>query len=157
MGRPLLRCHDRPGLIAAVSSFLTQAGANIISLDQHSTAPENGTFLQLAMFHLPGLTAEIDGLGREFASTMADKFNIDYRFTEAARRTGRRTCRSHAYSRRLDSRRRRRRTCGALPRGALALPGSSYLARQPDHRFRWQWCSEITCFTAISGFNARTH
>ncbi len=85
IGRLLLRCQDRPGLIAAVSSFLTQAGANIISLDQHSTAPENGTFLQRAIFHLPGLTAAIDGLEREFASTMAAKFDIDYRFTEAAK------------------------------------------------------------------------
>ncbi len=85
IGRLLLRCQDRPGLIAAVSSFLTQAGANIISLDQHSTAPENGTFLQRAIFHLPGLTAAIDGLDREFASTMADRFGIDYRFTEAAK------------------------------------------------------------------------
>ena len=85
IGRLLLRCHDRPGLIAAVSAFLTQAGANIISLDQHSTAPEDGTFLQRAVFHLPGLTAAIDGLDREFASTLAGKFAIDYRFTEAAK------------------------------------------------------------------------
>jgi formyltetrahydrofolate deformylase len=85
MGRLLLRCHDRPGLIAAVSNFLAQAGANIISLDQHSTAPEDGTFLQRAIFHLPGLTAAIDELERKFAATVADKFNIDYRFTEAAK------------------------------------------------------------------------
>jgi formyltetrahydrofolate deformylase len=31
----LLRCVDRPGLVAAVSTFLACAGANIISLDQH--------------------------------------------------------------------------------------------------------------------------
>ena len=34
VGRLLLRCADRPGLVAAVSTFLTQAGANIVSLDQ---------------------------------------------------------------------------------------------------------------------------
>jgi formyltetrahydrofolate deformylase len=85
IGRLLLRCHDRPGLIAAVSNFLAQAGANIISLDQHSTAAEGGTFLQRAIFHLPGLTAAIDGLEREFAAVVADKFDIDYRFTEAAK------------------------------------------------------------------------
>jgi formyltetrahydrofolate deformylase len=85
IGRLLLRCHDRPGLIAAVSNFLAQAGANIISLDQHSTAPEDGTFLQRAIFHLPGLIAARDALEREFATTVADRFNIDYRFTEAAK------------------------------------------------------------------------
>src|ERR1700742_3917664 len=85
IGRLLLRCHDRPGLIAAVSAFLTQMGANIVSLDQHSTAAEDGTFLQRAIFHLPGLTAAIDELKDQFAGTLADKFNIDYRFTEAAK------------------------------------------------------------------------
>jgi formyltetrahydrofolate deformylase len=85
IGRLLLRCPDRPGLIAAVSSFLAKAGANIISLDQHSTAPEGGTFLQRAIFHLPGLTAAIEELQREFAGTLAGQFAIDYRFTEAAK------------------------------------------------------------------------
>ncbi len=41
IGRLLLRCHDRAGIIAAVSAFLSQAGANIVSLDQHSTAPDD--------------------------------------------------------------------------------------------------------------------
>ena len=37
VGRLLLRCADRPGLVAAVSAFLAGAGANIVSLDQHAT------------------------------------------------------------------------------------------------------------------------
>ena len=37
VGRLLLRCADRPGLVAAVTTFLAQAGANIVSLDQHAT------------------------------------------------------------------------------------------------------------------------
>jgi formyltetrahydrofolate deformylase len=85
IGRLLLRCPDRPGLIAAVSAFLAEAGANIISLDQHSTAEEGGTFLQRAIFHLPGLTAGIDELDRQFADTVAGRFAIDYRFAEAAK------------------------------------------------------------------------
>jgi formyltetrahydrofolate deformylase len=85
IGRLLLRCPDRPGIIAAVSTFLTKAGANIISLDQHSTAPEGGTFVQRAIFRLSGLTAAIDGLEQEFAGTVAGQFGIDYRFTEAAK------------------------------------------------------------------------
>jgi formyltetrahydrofolate deformylase len=80
-----LHCDDRQGIIAAVSAFLAGAGANIISLDQHSTAPEGGTFLQRAIFHLPGLTGAIDELEREFAGTVAEKFGIDYRFTEATK------------------------------------------------------------------------
>ena len=85
IGRLLLRCQDRPGLIAAVSAFLTQAGTNIISLDQHSTAPQGGTFLQRAIFRMPGLTAALDDLDREFANAVAHKFDMDYRLTEATK------------------------------------------------------------------------
>ena len=79
----LLNCPDRPGVIAAVSTFLTGAGANIIALDQHSTEPEGGTFLQRTVFHLPGLAAAQPGLEREFAS-IAQEFAIDYRFADAS-------------------------------------------------------------------------
>ncbi|QZT63302.1 formyltetrahydrofolate deformylase [Mycolicibacterium austroafricanum] len=85
IGRLLLRCADRPGLIAAVSGFLTQAGANIISLDQHSTEPVGGTFMQRTIFHLPGLPAARDGLERDFAAKVADPFGMDFRLTEAAK------------------------------------------------------------------------
>src|SRR5699024_1379515 len=85
IGRLLLRCPDSHGIIAAVSGFLARAGANIVSLDQHSTAAADGPFVQRAIFHLPGLTAAIDGLEREFAATVADQFRMDYRFTEAAK------------------------------------------------------------------------
>ena len=85
IGRLLLRCPDSHGIIAAVSAFLAEAGGNIISLDQHSTAPEDGTFVQRAIFHLPGLPAAIDGLRERFGATVADRFAMDYRFAEAAK------------------------------------------------------------------------
>ncbi|KLO28850.1 formyltetrahydrofolate deformylase [Mycolicibacter heraklionensis] len=85
MGRLLLSCQDSHGIIAAVSAFLAEAGANIISLDQHSTAPEDGTFVQRAIFHLPGLPAALDGLQERFGATVARQFAMDYRFTEAAK------------------------------------------------------------------------
>src|SRR5271154_6427434 len=37
-GRLLIRCQDRPGVVSAISTFLTGAGANIVTLAQHSTA-----------------------------------------------------------------------------------------------------------------------
>lgn len=85
IGRLLLRCPDRSGIVAAVSTFLTGAGANIISLDQHSTQPEGGVFLQRTVFHLPGLAAAGPELEREFGTAIAPEFGIDYRFTDAAR------------------------------------------------------------------------
>ncbi len=85
VGRLLLRCADRPGLVAAVSTFLTQAGANIVSLDQHATEQSGGTFMQRTIFHLPGLAAARDGLQRDFAEQVASQFDMDFRLTEAAK------------------------------------------------------------------------
>src|SRR3954447_8116144 len=85
VGRLLLRCDDRPGLVAAVSGFLAGAGANIVSLDQHSTEQSGGTFMQRTIFHLPGLTAARDGLERDFATQVASPFDMDFRLTEASK------------------------------------------------------------------------
>jgi formyltetrahydrofolate deformylase len=85
VGRLLLRCGDRPGLVAAVSDFLAKAGANIVSLDQHSTEQSGGTFMQRTIFHLPGLTAARDALERDFGAQIAAQFDMDFRLTEAAK------------------------------------------------------------------------
>ncbi|MGE0219712.1 formyltetrahydrofolate deformylase [Mycolicibacterium sp.] len=85
IGRLLLRCADRPGLVAAISAFLSEAGANIISLDQHSTEQSGGIFMQRTIFHLPGLTAAKDHLERTFAERVAGPFGMDFRLTEAAK------------------------------------------------------------------------
>jgi formyltetrahydrofolate deformylase len=85
VGRLLLRCTDRPGLVAAVSAFLADAGANIVSLDQHSTQQTGGTFMQRTIFHLPGLIAARDELERDFAQQVAARFGMDFRLTEAAK------------------------------------------------------------------------
>ena len=76
VGRLLLRCADRPGLVAAVSTFLADVGANIVSLDQHSTEQTGGTFMQRTIFHLPGLTACRDALERDFADRVAARFGM---------------------------------------------------------------------------------
>ena len=85
VGRLLVRCADRPGLVAAVTTFLAEAGANIISLDQHSTQETGGTFMQRTIFHLPGLAAARADLERAFVEQVAERFAIDYRLTEAAK------------------------------------------------------------------------
>ena len=85
VGRLLLRCADRSGLVAAVTTFLADAGANIVSLDQHSTRQTGGTFMQRTIFHLPGLTASRDALERDFAERVATPFDMDFRLTEAAK------------------------------------------------------------------------
>ncbi|HOB48550.1 MAG TPA: formyltetrahydrofolate deformylase [Mycobacterium sp.] len=85
IGRLLLRCADRPGLVAAVTSFLADAGANIVSLDQHSTQQTGGIFMQRTIFHLPGLAAARADLEKAFAERVAGPFEMDFRLTEAAK------------------------------------------------------------------------
>ena len=83
-GRLLIQCQDRPGVVSAVSTFLTEAGANILSLDQFSTAAEGGDFFQRTEFHLTGLPAGREELERSFARDVADGFDMTFRFSEAA-------------------------------------------------------------------------
>jgi len=85
IGRLLLSCSDRPGLVAAITTFLAQAGANIVSLDQHSTQQTSGVFMQRTIFHLPGLAAARPELEERFAEQIAGPFGMDFRLTEAAK------------------------------------------------------------------------
>ena len=83
MGRLLVSCPDRPGIIAAVSRFLYEHGANIVESDQYSTDPEGGAFFLRTVFHRAGLTAVRDDLERRFAAEVGHPFAMDWRFTEA--------------------------------------------------------------------------
>ena len=80
VGRLLISCPDRPGIVAAVSQFLFEHGANIIHSDQHSTEQGQGTFFMRIEFALPGLLEA----GLDFAP-VAERFGMDWRLTYAAR------------------------------------------------------------------------
>ncbi|WP_040166533.1 formyltetrahydrofolate deformylase [Microbacterium gorillae] len=54
--RLLITCDDQPGIVAAVAALLAEHGANIISLDQHSTDSEGGLFFQRLVLHLDDFT-----------------------------------------------------------------------------------------------------
>jgi formyltetrahydrofolate deformylase len=85
LGRLLVRCEDKPGIVSAVSSFLNEAGANIVTLAQHTSAPEGGAFFQRTEFHLAGLAAARDELERRFATEVAERFGMTFEFHEAAK------------------------------------------------------------------------
>jgi formyltetrahydrofolate deformylase len=85
VGRLLLQCADRPGLVAAVGTFLARSGANILSLDQHATEELGGMFMQRTIFYLPGLGAARDDLERDFREQVAEKFGAEFRLTEASK------------------------------------------------------------------------
>jgi formyltetrahydrofolate deformylase len=50
--RLTISCPDQPGIVAAASRFLTDAGANIVHSDQHTTDPRGGTFFMRMEFDL---------------------------------------------------------------------------------------------------------
>ena len=86
VGRLLVSCRDRPGLVAAISSFLHARGANIVQSDQDTTDPSGGLFVARVVFRLPGLGARRDVLAREFADEVAAGYDITFRLRVAAER-----------------------------------------------------------------------
>ncbi len=84
--RLLITCPDRPGIVAAVSGFLHNHGANITALDQHSTDPEGGTFFMRLEFQTPHLDLTRGALERAFADVVAARFQMDWRLSYAAER-----------------------------------------------------------------------
>ena len=69
--RLLIRCHDKPGIVAAVSSFIYNHGANITSLDQYSTDPEDEVFFMRVEFQTPHLDVARPILERIFGDAVA--------------------------------------------------------------------------------------
>lgn len=82
--RLLITCPDRPGIVAAVSNFLLNHGANITALDQHSTDPEGGLFFMRLEFQTPHLDVSREILEKAFAERVAARFEMNWRIAYAA-------------------------------------------------------------------------
>jgi formyltetrahydrofolate deformylase len=81
--RLLISCPDRPGIVAAVSRFLFESGANIVRSDQYSTDPVGGTFFLRMEFALAPDRRE--GLGERFGLRVAEPFAMTWRLWDAGR------------------------------------------------------------------------
>ncbi|MGE5283281.1 MAG: formyltetrahydrofolate deformylase [Chloroflexota bacterium] len=81
--RLLLACPDRPGLIAAVSGFLADAGLNIVDADQHSS--NEGRFFMRMVFESPA-EGERSELRSRFEEEIASRFQMEHRFAESEER-----------------------------------------------------------------------
>jgi formyltetrahydrofolate deformylase len=79
----LLACPDRPGLIAAVSGFLADAGLNIVDADQHSS-DEARFFMRMAFDAIP--SEQRDEVHRRFEAEIAAPFEMEHRFAESSER-----------------------------------------------------------------------
>jgi len=76
VGRLVVRCADRPGIVARISEFLAASGANILSLAQHASAERDGTFFQRLEFHLPDLPSRLDELRSRFNAEVATPWTM---------------------------------------------------------------------------------
>jgi formyltetrahydrofolate deformylase len=70
-GRMLIYCPDGPGIVATVSRFLFDHGANIVQSDQYTMDPEGGMFFMRVEFDLVGLAGRLSELERDFAEIAA--------------------------------------------------------------------------------------
>ena len=83
VARLIVSCPDRHGIVAAVAGCLADAGANIITSDQHSTNPEGGTFFLRMEFHLDGFAERRAALEARIGA-LAEEFELRWRLASAA-------------------------------------------------------------------------
>lgn len=73
----LLSCPDRPGIVARISGFLAEQGANITEASQHSE-PSTNTFFMRVKFDLGGVEMARSAVEQELAR-IALEFKMDWR------------------------------------------------------------------------------
>ncbi|WP_067673113.1 formyltetrahydrofolate deformylase [Nocardia miyunensis] len=83
-GRLLVFGADGPGIVAEVSAILAGHGANIVSLDQHSTGLQGGRFFQRAVFHLAGLDTARAALEADLHRRLTERFGLEWSLIDAA-------------------------------------------------------------------------
>jgi formyltetrahydrofolate deformylase len=85
--RLLIDCPDRPGIVAAVSSFLFERGANVLDSSQHSTDPDGGTFFMRMAFRMEVAVADRDDVEAAFERKVARPFSMRWRLSWPGRST----------------------------------------------------------------------
>ncbi|SHE93434.1 formyltetrahydrofolate deformylase [Seinonella peptonophila] len=84
IGRMRISCPDQPGIVAKVSRFLYEEGANIIHSDQH-TEIEKKRFFMRVEFQLPSLAQRLDQVRSKF-EPLATEQQMDWQIALAAHR-----------------------------------------------------------------------
>lgn len=82
----LISCADQPGIVAAVSTFLFQRGANITESAQHSTDPTGGIFFMRTEFHLDNLDKQRQDIEQSFKRDVAEPFEMAWRISYRSQR-----------------------------------------------------------------------
>lgn len=82
----LIKCPDRPGIVAAISGFLFAHGANITDLDQHSSDDEPGTYFMRLEFQTQRVDLPLIALRSAFERELAAPFALEWSLASAAAR-----------------------------------------------------------------------
>jgi formyltetrahydrofolate deformylase len=76
--RLLIDCADQPGIVAAVSGFLFEQGANIVSSHQYSSDPTGGRFYLRTEFFLEELAEDRESFRDSFHEKVAQRFAMEW-------------------------------------------------------------------------------
>ncbi len=76
--RLLIGCADQPGIVAAVSGFLFERGANIVSSNQYSSDPTGGRFFLRTEFFLQMSSEQSARLEQDFDAAVGRRFEMDW-------------------------------------------------------------------------------
>ena len=80
IGRLLVKCPDKPGIVAALSNFLFKNGADIMESAQHSSDDDSQMFYIRFEFYLEQLLDKQVMLDEAFRP-LAESFSMEYEFT----------------------------------------------------------------------------
>lgn len=83
--RMLISCPDGPGIVAAVSHFLHEQGANIVQSDQYTMDPEGGMFFMRIEFDLDQIGENLAQLKSDF-NPIAERFSMEWNIYPLSRK-----------------------------------------------------------------------
>src|SRR5699024_4715278 len=80
IGRLLVKCPDKPGIVAALSNFLYENGADIMESSQHSSDDDSRMFYIRFEFYLEGLLKKKEQL-ETMITPLIKQFSMEHQFT----------------------------------------------------------------------------
>lgn len=85
IGRLLVKCPDKPGIVSALSTFLFENDANILESSQYASENNDGMFYIRFQFHRDDLLNKKQEM-EEIFEPLAKEFEMEYTFTYAQER-----------------------------------------------------------------------
>ncbi|HEX5513914.1 MAG TPA: formyltetrahydrofolate deformylase [Gammaproteobacteria bacterium] len=73
----LIHCHDRRGLVSAITDFIFRNDGNIVYLDQHVDAQKEVFFMRVE-WELDGFAIPAEQIASRFKEALADRFEMNW-------------------------------------------------------------------------------